>query len=86
MLKGKERSILKSSAKTRPVDLKVGKNGITDNFLVEAKKILERQEIIKFSLHSEKQTRMKQIISLEQKLGITLLAKVGKTAAFHHAK
>ena len=86
MLKGKEKRILKSLAKTRPVDLKIGKNGITDNFLVEARRILERDGMIKFSLLCEKQTRKKQIISLEQKLGITLLAMVGKSAAFHLLK
>ena len=83
---GKEKRILKSFAKTRPVDLKIGKNGITCNFLKEARRILERDDMIKFSLHREKQIRADQIVSLEEKLGSTLLASVGRTAAFHIRK
>ena len=48
-MNGKERRNLKSMAKIRPIDLKIGKRGLTETFLDEARKILSRDGMIKFS-------------------------------------
>ena len=81
-LSGKERGKLKSEAKTRPVDLKVGKKGITDNLLSEIRRILEDESLFKLRLSPEKSTRLEQIDHLEDKLSVSLISMVGKTASF----
>ena len=82
LLSGKERGRLKSLAKTRPVDLKVGKKGITDNLLSEIRRILEDEPLFKLKLSPEKSMRLEQIEQLENELPISLIAMVGKTASF----
>ena len=82
LLSGKERGRLKSLAKTRPVDLKVGKKGITDNLLSEIRSILEDEPLFKLKLSPEKSMRLEQIEQLENELPISLIAMVGKTASF----
>lgn len=82
ILSGKERGRLKSLAKTRPVDLKVGKKGITDNLLSEIRRILEDEPLFKLRLSPEKSTRLEQVGQLEDKLPVSLLSMVGKTASF----
>ena len=49
MMKGRDRRNLKSLAKVRSIDLKIGKKGVTSNFLEEARKILLRDGMIKMS-------------------------------------
>ena len=82
LLTGKERGRLKSLAKTRPVDLKVGKKGITDNLLSEIRRILEDEPLFKLKLSPEKSMRLEQIGQLEDKLSVSLVSMVGKTASF----
>ncbi len=82
ILTGKERGRLKSLAKTRPLDLKVGKKGITENLLSEIRRILEDDSLLKIKLSPEKQIRLEQVTQLESKLPVSLLALVGKTASF----
>jgi len=82
ILTGKERGRLKSLVKTRPVDLKVGKKGITENLLSEIRRILEDDSLLKIKLSPEKQVRLEQVAQLESKLPVSLLALVGKTASF----
>jgi len=82
LLTGKERGKLKSLAKTRPVDLKVGKKGITDNLLSEIRRILEDEPLFKLRLSPEKSARLEQIVQLEDKLSVSLISMVGKTASF----
>ena len=82
LLSGKERGRLKSLAKTRPVDLKVGKKGITDNLLSEIRRILEDEPLFKLKLSPEKSMRLEHIEQLENELPISLIAMVGKTASF----
>jgi len=82
LLNGKERGRLKSLAKTRPVDLKVGKKGITDNLLFEIRRILEDEPLFKLKLSPEKPLRLEQIGQLEDKLSVSLISMVGKTASF----
>ena len=79
---GKERGRLKSLAKTRPVDLKVGKKGITDNLLSEIRRILEDEPLFKLKLSPDKSVRLEQIVKLEDKLSVSLISMVGKTASF----
>ena len=82
ILSGKERGILKSLAKTRPVDLKVGKKGITPTLLLELRRLLGSESLIKVRLAPEKNTRLEQVKQLEDELHVTLIAMVGKTASF----
>tara|TARA_B100000579_G_C22344229_1_gene626417 strand:+ start:310 stop:582 length:273 start_codon:yes stop_codon:yes gene_type:complete len=82
LLTGKERGRLKSLAKTRPIDLKVGKKGITDNLLSEIRRILEDEPLFKLRLSPEKSARLEQIVQLEDKLSVSLISMVGKTASF----
>ena len=82
ILSGKERGILKSLAKTRPVDLKVGKKGITPTLLLELRRLLGNEPLIKVRLAPEKNTRLEQVKQLEDELHVTLIAMVGKTASF----
>ena len=82
ILSGKERGKLKSEAKTRPIDLKVGKKGITDNLLSEIRRILEDEPLFKLKLSPDKSVRLEQIVQLEDKLSVSLLSMVGKTASF----
>ena len=82
ILSGKERGILKSLAKTRPVDLKVGKKGITPALLLELRRLLDNESLIKVRLAPEKNTRLEQVKQLEDELHVTLIAMVGKTASF----
>ena len=81
-ISGKERGRLKSLAKTRPVDLKVGKKGITDNLLAEIRRLLEDDPLFKLRLSPEKSMRLDQVSQLESKLPVSLIAMVGKTASF----
>ena len=79
---GKVRKNLKSIAKTRPVDIKVGKRGITRSLLLEIRKPLSKDGIVKISLNSDKQTRIEQAKTLEDELEAELISIVGKTASF----
>jgi len=82
ILSGKERGILKSLAKTHPVDLKIGKKGITPALLLELRRLLGNESLIKVRLAPEKNTRLEQVKQLEDELHVTLIAMVGKTASF----
>ena len=59
-LSGKDRGKMKSVLKTRKVDLKLGKKGLTANFLEEAKRVISVEKMIKVSLDSDKRKRMDQ--------------------------
>ena len=48
-MNGKEQRKLKSIAKVRSVDLKIGKKGLSDAFLQEASRILLKDGMVKFS-------------------------------------
>jgi RNA-binding protein YhbY len=86
ILSGKERGRLKSLAKTRPVDLKVGKKGITPTLLLELRRLLDNEPLIKVRLAPEKNTRLEQVKQLEEELSVTLIAMIGKTASFSIAE
>jgi RNA-binding protein YhbY len=81
-MNGKERRNLKSIAKVRPVDLKIGKKGLTETFLNEARKILSRDGMIKFSHSLVREDRNDLVSKIEPLLSVNLVEKVGKTLTF----
>lgn len=81
-MNGKERRNLKSMAKVRPVDLKIGKKGLTETFLGEARKILSRDGMIKFSHSLVREDRNDVVSKIEPLLSVNLVEKVGKTLTF----
>ncbi len=82
-MKGRDRRNLKSLAKVRSIDLKIGKKGLTSNFLEEARKILLRDGMIKMSHTLLKNERHDVISKIELLLSVQLIEKVGKTLTFH---
>ena len=82
-MKGRDRRNLKSLAKVRSIDLKIGKKGLTSNFLEEATKILLRDGMIKMSHTLLKNERHDVISKIELLLSVQLIEKVGKTLTFH---
>ena len=83
MMKGRDRRNLKSLAKVRSIDLKIGKKGLTSNFLEDARKILLRDGMIKMSHTLLKNERHDVISKIELLLSVQLIEKVGKTLTFH---
>ena len=81
-MNGKERRTLKSMAKVRPTDLKIGKKGLTETFLDEARKILSRDGMIKFSHSFVREDRNDLVSKIEPLLSVNLVEKVGKTLTF----
>ena len=81
-MNGKERRTLKSMAKVRPIDLKIGKKGLTETFLDEARKILSRDGMIKFSHSLVREDRNDLVSKIEPLLSVNLVEKVGKTLTF----
>jgi RNA-binding protein YhbY len=81
-MNGKERRTLKSKAKVRPIDLKIGKKGLTETFLDEARKILSRDGMIKFSHSLVREDRNDLVSKIEPLLSVNLVEKVGKTLTF----
>ena len=81
-MNGKERRNLKSMAKIRPIDLKIGKKGLTETFLDEARKILSRDGMIKFSHSLVREDRNNLVSQIEPLLSVNLVEKVGKTLTF----
>jgi RNA-binding protein YhbY len=81
-MNGKERRNLKSIAKVRPIDLKIGKKGLSETFLNEARKILSRDGMIKFSHSLVREERNDLVSKIEPLLSVNLVEKVGKTLTF----
>ena len=85
-LSGKEKREIRGILKTRPIDLKVGKRGLTHEFIRECSKILGKEAMIKLGLPTDKELQKKVIEEFSQETTSLCIAKVGKTAAFyqHH--
>ena len=81
-MNGKERRTLKSMAKVRPIDLKIGKKCLTETFLDEARIILSRDGMIKFSHSFVREDRNDLVSKIEPLLSVNLVEKVGKTLTF----
>ena len=82
-LSGKERGTLKSVLKTRPTDLKLGRKGITENFINEAKLIISKDKMIKVSLGGNKDARALASKELALALEAELISSVGKVSSFY---
>jgi RNA-binding protein YhbY len=85
-LKGKEKRILKSSAKVRSIDVKIGKKGLTDNVILEIQTILDRDKMVKVSFKEDREKRIELMESLQNSINSTLVDFVGKTATFSSVK
>lgn len=82
-LSGRKKRELRSILKTRPVDLKIGKRGLTEEFMRECAKILSKDRMIKLSLPADKNLQNKWMSVFSDKTSTLCIAKVGKTAAFY---
>ena len=80
--KGKERRLLKSSAKIRSIDVKIGKKGLTENVILEIQTVLNRDKMVKVSFKEDRQKRIELIELLQNSINSTLVDLVGKTATF----
>ena len=80
--KGKEKRILKSSAKVRSIDVKVGKKGLTENVILEIQTVLNRDKMVKVSFSEDRKKRIELVDSLQNSINSTLIELVGKTATF----
>lgn len=81
-LSGRDRGRMKSVLKTRKVDLKLGKKGLTANFLKEAEKVISIHKMIKISFDSDKKKRKEQTQVFAKTLGLSHISTIGKTASF----
>ena len=79
---GRERRLLKSSAKVREVDVKIGKNGLTTNVIDEIKTVLNRDRMVKVSFREDRAKRVELVQSIQDAVETTLIQSVGKTATF----
>ena len=79
---GSERRLLKSSAKVREVDVKIGKKGLTENVVLEIQLVLNRDKMVKVSFRDERDKRIKLVEGIQEKIESTLIEFVGKTATF----
>ncbi len=79
---GKEKRLLKSSAKVRSIDVKIGKKGLTKNVILEIQTVLNRDKMVKVSFKEDRPKRIELIESLQNSINSTLVELVGKTATF----
>lgn len=83
-LPGRARRDLKARAKTRSVDLRVGRKGVTANLLAELRAIFENEELVKVGfIHPERSERSTLLAELEDKLAASSVAITGKTATLY---
>ncbi len=82
-IKAKEKRKIRAILKTRPVDLKVGKRGLTPEFIRECAKIIGRDSMIKIGLPADKILREKILVDFSRDTCTQCIAKIGKTAAFY---
>ena len=79
---GKERRSLKSAAKVRQVDVRIGKKGLTQNVLNEIQFVLKRDSMGKVSFKENREKRTELEKRLQEVIKSTLVESVGKTATF----
>jgi RNA-binding protein YhbY len=84
-IKGNEKRAIRAVLKTRPVDLKIGKRGLTPEFLRECAKVLGRDSMIKLGLPADKELQNKLMEDFTEETSTMCIAKVGKTAAFYQS-
>ena len=81
-ISGKEKRSLKSIAKTRNVDVKIGKNGLTNNVLKEIEFVLKRDAMVKVSFKNEKAKRLDLQKKLQLHFKSYLIESIGNTSTF----
>ena len=79
---GKERRLLKASAKVRSVDVKIGKKGLTKNVILDIETVLDRDKMVKVSFKEKRGERDELINSLQSAIDSNLIELVGRTATF----
>ena len=82
-LSGKLRRELKSRAKTRPVDVRIGKKGLTGNLLAELRKVFEKEDLVKVAFTQDREIRTTLLAEIEDKLVAVSIAVTGKTATLY---
>ena len=82
-LPGNLRRELKSRAKTRPVDVRVGKKGLTDNVMTELRKVFEKEDLVKVAFTQDREIRTTLLAEIEDKLVAVSIAVTGKTATLY---
>jgi RNA-binding protein YhbY len=82
-LSGKLRRELKSRAKTRPVDVRIGKKGLTGNLLAELRKVFEKENLVKVAFTQDREIRTTLLAEIEDKLVAVSIAVTGKTATLY---
>ncbi len=82
-LPGKLRRELKSRAKTRPVDIQIGKKGLTDNVIAELRKVFEKEDLAKVAFTQDRETRTTLLSEIKDKLVAVSIAVTGKTATLY---
>ena len=82
-LTGKLRRELKSRAKTRPVDVRIGKKGVTDNVMTELRKIFEKEDLAKVAFTQDREVRTNLLAEIEDRLVALSIAVTGKTATLY---
>ena len=82
-LSGKLKRELKSRAKTRSVDVRVGKKGLTDNVMTELRKVFEKEDLVKVAFSQDREIRTTLLAEIEDKLVAVSIAVTGKTATLY---
>lgn len=78
MLTGKQRSYLKSKAHTMDPLFQVGKNGITENFIIQIDEALEARELIKVNVLNNSFLSARDVaIELIEKLDAEFVQSIG---------
>lgn len=78
MLTGKQRSYLKSIAHTMDPIFQVGKNGITENFVIQIDEALEARELIKVKVLNNSFLSAKDVaIDLIEELDAEFVQSIG---------
>ena len=78
MLTGKQRSYLKSKAHTMDPLFQVGKNGITENFVIQMDEALEARELIKVNVLNNSFLDARDVaIELIEKLDAEFVQSIG---------
>ena len=76
MLRGKERSYLKSLAHNMDPLIQLGKDGINEGFLNQVDKLLEDHELVKIKVLQNAPVEVDEIV--EEKTGAEFVQKIGK--------
>jgi len=77
---------LKARAQLLKPTLKVGKDGLSPQFLAEVDKTLQHRDLIKVKFEQFKEQKKELAVSLAQQSGSHLITRVGHVAVFYRAK